>query len=79
MNMLSFVGYVNSLVIEAGILRKLSNDIFSQRKVREATEKMVEDIAKERPADTERRNENEKILQILTNIQTILENTDVDQ
>ena len=51
MNMLSFVGYVYSLVIESGMLRKLSSDVFSQSKIMEATDETMDNIAKERPED----------------------------
>jgi uncharacterized protein (UPF0335 family) len=77
--MLSFVGYVNSLVIEIGILRKLAHDIFNQSKVIGADDKVVDDIAKERPVDTQKRAENEKNLQTLTEVLEVLQITDIEQ
>lgn len=77
--MLSFVGYVNSLVIEIGILRKLANNIFSQIKVIEADENLIDYIAEERPADIQRRNEVKSNLQTLTEILDVLQNTEAEQ
>ncbi|PCG99419.1 Dynamin [Penicillium occitanis (nom. inval.)] len=77
--MMSFVGYVNSLFIEIGILRKLANDIFSQSKVIDADEEVIDYIAKERSVDAQRRNENESNLQALTDILNVLQNTQIEQ
>lgn len=66
--MLSFVGYVNSLVIQAGILQNLPGQIFSQSEVRQASDNTVCNIAKERPARIEKRTESVRILQTLTEI-----------
>ncbi|KAI7972605.1 hypothetical protein EIK77_009068 [Talaromyces pinophilus] len=76
---MSFVGYVNSLFIEIGILRKLANDIFSQSKVIDADEEVIDYIAKERSVDAQRRNENESNLQALTDILNVLQNTQIEQ
>jgi len=71
--MVAFVGYVNSLVVESGILRQLPNAIFSQEGMLDANQETINDIAAEEEGEAKKREENERDLDTLRRILNMLE------
>lgn len=53
--MVAFVGYVNALVVENGILNELPSAILTQAHIVEAEPPLLEKIAGEKPADVMQR------------------------
>ena len=68
MSMVSFVGYVNSLVVENGILQKLPKAILTQKLIIHEDAAMIEKIAGEKEADAKTRERNERDLQTLNSV-----------
>ncbi|KAH8820620.1 P-loop containing nucleoside triphosphate hydrolase protein [Xylogone sp. PMI_703] len=73
MSMVSFVGYVNSLVVESGILDKLPDAVFSQQLIMGEDEKLIKDIAGVKEADAQKREQDLKDLNSLNTILGTLE------
>lgn len=71
--MIAFVGYVNSLVIEADILRELEGSIFSARAMWDADQKLINELAAEDKSEVARRVKNKKELESLKKILKTLE------
>ncbi|KAF3912441.1 hypothetical protein ABW20_dc0102752 [Dactylellina cionopaga] len=65
MSMMSFVGYVNSMVVENGILRELPKAIFTQEHIRDEKAVMIEKVAGEREDIAKKRERDEQDLQTL--------------
>lgn len=69
MSMMSFVGYVNSLVVESGILDELPTAILIQQFVmEELDEKDIDEIAVEPSATIQQREQDEKNLESLKRV-----------
>jgi len=73
MSMVSFVGYVNSLVVENGIMQELPNAILTQQLIMCEGAETIEKIAGEREADVKKRERDEQDLQDLNGVLKILE------
>jgi hypothetical protein len=71
--MVAFVGYVNSLVVESGILRQLPNAIFSQEGMLDANQETINEIAAEGEGEAKKREKNKRNLDTLRRILNILE------
>ncbi|PMD53355.1 P-loop containing nucleoside triphosphate hydrolase protein [Hyaloscypha bicolor E] len=71
--MVAFVGYVNSLVVESGILRQLPNAIFSQEGMLDANQETINEIAAEEEGEAKQREEDKRNLNTLRRILKILE------
>jgi hypothetical protein len=71
--MVAFVGYVNSLVVESGILRQLPNAIFSQEGMLDASQETINEIAAEEEDEANEREENKRNLNTLRRILETLE------
>lgn len=71
--MVAFVGYVNSLVVESGILRQLPNAIFSQEGMLDAKQETINEIAAEEEGEAKKREENKRDLNTLKQILKTLE------
>ena len=71
--MVAFVGYVNSLVVESGILRKLPNAIFSQEVMLDANQETINEIAAEGEGEAKKREENKQNLDTLRRTLKMLE------
>lgn len=65
MAMMSFVGYVNSLVVESRILEELPTAIFTGRDVICEDAAVIENIAGEKASLARKRNQDENDLKIL--------------
>ncbi|KAK0701128.1 hypothetical protein B0H67DRAFT_650566 [Lasiosphaeris hirsuta] len=72
-SMASFVGYVNSLVVENGILHELPTAILTQEHIMGENEALVEKIAGEREADVKQREREERDLKTMKDVMEILE------
>ena len=70
--MLAFVGSVNSLVVEKGILQELPECILTNSTVRDLDHGMLECIAGERPGVAQKREQEERKLRALREILTTL-------
>jgi len=70
--MVSFVGYVNSLVVEKGILQELPNAILTQKLISYEDTEIIEKIAGEKEADAKKREQDERDLQTLNGVLKIL-------
>lgn len=68
MSMMSFVGYVNSLVVESGILRELPEVVLTQGRILREDAAVIEMIAGERPSDARKRERDEADLQTLCKV-----------
>jgi len=71
--MVAFVGFVNSLVVESGILRQLPNAIFSQEGMLDANQETINEIAAEEEGEAKEREENKQNLNTLKQILDTLE------
>ncbi|KAK3358775.1 P-loop containing nucleoside triphosphate hydrolase protein [Lasiosphaeria hispida] len=69
----SFVGYVNSLVVENGILHELPIAILTQGHIMGESEAVVEKIAGEREADVKQREREERDLKTMKDVMEVLE------
>ena len=58
--MISFVGYVNSMIVENGILARLPMDILSQTTIENKTAETIKKIAGEKEAAAKRRERAQK-------------------
>lgn len=70
--MVAFVGYVNSLVVESGILRELPDAIFCQKLILDAEQNIIDDIAAEE-GDPEKREQNKRDFASLKRVLKALE------
>jgi len=70
--MVSFVGYVNSLIVENNIMRKLPDAIFTQKIIFDANEQVLMGIAGEKTTDTVEREKKVCSLKELNEILEIL-------
>ena len=72
--MLAFLGYVNSLVVQTCILRRLPNAIFSQGGMVDESQEKINEIAAEDEDDVQKREQNERNLnglkQVLERLKT---------
>jgi len=68
MSMVSFVGYVNALVVEKGILQELPNAILTQKLVSYEDEEIIDKIAGEKEAHAKKRKQHEWDLQTLNGV-----------
>ncbi|KAK3296515.1 P-loop containing nucleoside triphosphate hydrolase protein [Chaetomium fimeti] len=73
-SLVSFVGYVNALVVESGILRELPTAIFTPDIVMLESDNMINDIAGEKDTDAKRRERDERDLEELQAVMDVLEN-----
>jgi hypothetical protein len=71
--MVAFVGYVNSLVVEIGILRELPHAIFSQDGMRDADQETINEVAAEEEGEGKKRGKNKQNLDTLRRILNMLE------
>lgn len=70
---MSFIGYVNALVIQNGLLRKLPFEIFTQEIISKQDAKTIAEIAGEKESDSKRRFELEEKLRILKEALAVFE------
>jgi hypothetical protein len=70
--MVAFVGYVNSLVVESGILRQLPNAIFSQEGMLDANQETINEIAAEEEGEAKKLEKNKRNLDTLRRILNML-------
>jgi len=68
MSMVSFVGYVNALVVEKGILQELPNAILTQKLIIYEKEEIINNIAGEKEAHAKKREQMERDLQTLNGV-----------
>jgi hypothetical protein len=68
MSMVAFVGYVNSLVVENGILHELPDALLTAQIIMGTDEEKIQEIAGEKEADVQARLQNEQNLKELTRI-----------
>ncbi|KAM0080017.1 hypothetical protein ACKRZS_007834 [Fusarium odoratissimum] len=73
LSLISFISYVNAMVIHNGLLDRVPYEIFSHNIVSEQTAKTIADIAGEKKKDARQRLDCEKKLQILKQSLHILE------
>ena len=64
--MISFVGYVNSMIVESGILARLPMDILSQEIIENKPAETIEKIAGEKGDAAKRRERAQKDSQVLS-------------
>lgn len=70
--MVSFIGYVNALVVENTLLQKLPNAVFSQRIILEENEKTISLIAAEGSDYRKRREQDEQDIKTLSEVLDVL-------
>lgn len=70
--MVSFIGYVNALVVENTLLQKLPNAVFSQRIILEENEKTISLIAAEGSDYRKRREQDEQDIKTLSEVLGVL-------
>ena len=63
--MVGFVGYVNALVIQNGLLQKIPYEIFTHEIISEQTARIVAQIAGEREGDQQKRTDLEEKLRLV--------------
>lgn len=73
MNIVPFVGYVNSLVVESGLMQELPNAIFSEQLMRYEEQRIIDRVAGEKEADARKREKNTRVLKSLKDILKTLE------
>ena len=66
--MISFVGYVNSLVVESEILQELPTAVLTQDRIHAETADVIEATAGEKPTDARKREQDENDLKILERV-----------
>lgn len=66
--MVSFVGYVNALVVEKGILQQLPNCVLNIEVIQEMDEDTVTKIAREKESMAKQRGKHERGLLILASV-----------
>ena len=71
--MIAFVGYVNTLVVEDGILRKLHRAILTQNEIRCADQELIDRIAPEDSRELDQQKQNKIALNILQNVLNVLD------
>ncbi|KUI57398.1 Dynamin-1-like protein [Cytospora mali] len=69
----AFVGYVASLVVEQKIMGQLSKKILTMTLIRDQDEKMIEDIAGEKPEDAKKRKDIERDLKTMREVRQTME------
>ncbi|KAK2686844.1 hypothetical protein QWA68_014729 [Fusarium oxysporum] len=72
-NLVAFVGYVNALVIENALVKKLPGSIFCQELILKADNETIDKIAAERESDVRRREQDQMELAELREIVRVLE------
>jgi predicted transcriptional regulator of viral defense system len=72
--LISFIAYVNALVIHNGLLEKVPHEIFTHTIVSEQSAKTISYIAGEKEKDTKKRLDCERKLGILQKALVALEN-----
>lgn len=72
MNMMSFVGYVNSLVVESGILDELPKAILTEDRIHCQDATKIEMIAGERASIARKRERDQTDLETLKKVLTTL-------
>ncbi|KAK3933972.1 hypothetical protein QBC46DRAFT_92488 [Diplogelasinospora grovesii] len=64
-SMTAFVGYVNALVVENGILDELPKAILTQKHIMDADASVLEKIAGEKPSEARQREKDNRELEVL--------------
>lgn len=65
---MSFVGFVNSLVVESGILRELPEALLTPERINCEDAATIEMVAGERPSDARKRQRDEEDLALLRKV-----------
>jgi hypothetical protein len=79
MSMMSFVGYVNSLVVESGILQELPKAILTEGRIHGEDAAKIETIAGERPSDARQRERDRDDLKILKKVLETLKDSSTER
>jgi Mg2+ and Co2+ transporter CorA len=67
------VGYVASLIVERKVMGQLSKKVLTQTLIEDAKEKLIEDIAGERPEDAKKRKDIERDLHTMRDVLKTME------
>lgn len=74
MTMIAFVGYVNSLVVDEGLLGELPDSVFTQQIIMNTDDVTINNIAAESPRVAEQRAELQAELDVLKSVYEVAQN-----